>query len=530
MTDPPAPVGASTASSPFSPLLAHFRRAAEAASGGGKGLRTGETWRSYRDVLADAERVAGTLLAGSADLGGERVGLFASPGADFVAGFFGILLAGGTVTVLSPLHPPAESIYVCQDAKVRRTLVGAGLDDRAGELALLSPQVVVSLTAAIASDRAADPALPSIAADRPALQLYTSGTTGKPKGAVLTHENLGVQQELLGRAWGMSAADVLVHTLPLHHMHGISIALLTAIGSGASVVLLERFDAMRVLAEMRQATVFMGVPTVYAKLVSTFAELPAHVRDEVAAGPRGLRLCTSGSAALPVTLGEAWRAISGQYPLERFGMTEVGVALSNPLEGDRRPGTVGPPLPTVDVKVVGEDGTTLPAGEVGELYVRGPSVFAGYFGRPEADAASFVAADDAASARWFRTGDTVSQAADGYVTILGRTSIDILKSGGYKLSALEIEAALREHPAVDDVAVVGVPDATWGERVVAAVIARAGREAECDGELLAAFARERLAAYKVPRSWFVVSELPRTAVGKVKKKELASELAAKVKP
>jgi malonyl-CoA/methylmalonyl-CoA synthetase len=529
MTDSPAPVAAPPASSPASPLLAHFRRAAEGASGGGKGLRTGETWRTYRDVLSDAERVALTLLARSADLGGERVGLFAHPGAELVAGFFGILLAGGTVTVLSPLHPPAESIYVCQDARVRRTLVGAGLDDRAGELALLYPQDVVSLPAAIGSDRAGGLALPTIAADRPALQLYTSGTTGKPKGAVLTHGNLGVQQELLGRAWGMSAEDVLLHALPLHHMHGISIALLTAIGSGASVVLLERFDAMRVLAEMRQATVFMGVPTVYAKLVSTFAELPAPVRDEVSAGPRGLRLCTSGSAALPVTIGEAWRAISGQYPLERFGMTEVGVALSNPLEGDRRPGTVGQPLPTVDVKVVGEDGKTLPAGEVGELYVRGPSVFAGYFGRPEADAASFVPAGDGGGP-WFRTGDTVSQAADGYVTILGRTSVDILKSGGYKLSALEIEAVLREHPAVDDVAVVGVPDPTWGERVVAAVIARPGREAECDGELLAAFARERLAAYKVPRTWFVVTELPRTAVGKVKKKELAAELAARVKP
>jgi malonyl-CoA/methylmalonyl-CoA synthetase len=213
-------------------------------------------------------------------------------------------------------------------------------------------------------------------------------------------------------------------------------------------------------------------------------------------------------------------------------MTEVGVALSNPLEGERRPGTVGRPLPTVDVQVSGEDGRPLPSGEVGELYVRGPSVFAGYFGREDADRASFVPAgsrdEPDAGGPWFRTGDTVSQAADGYVTILGRTSVDILKSGGYKLSALEIEAALREHPAVDDVAVVGVPDETWGERVVAAVIARTGREAECAGDVLAAFAKERLAAYKVPRTWFVVTELPRTAVGKVKKKELAAELATKL--
>jgi malonyl-CoA/methylmalonyl-CoA synthetase len=220
---------------------------------------------------------------------------------------------------------------------------------------------------------------------------------------------------------------------------------------------------------------------------------------------------TSGSAALPVTIGERWRALTSAYPLERFGMTEIGVGTSNPLVAEgRRPGTVGLPLPTVGTRIVDD-----------ELWIAGPSVFAGYHEREQANREAFVVEG---GRRWFKTGDTVARDEDGYVRILGRTSVDILKSGGYKLSALEIEEALREHPAVAEVAVVGVADATWGERVVACVVPREGREGECAEDALRGFAKERLAPYKVPKQVVLMKELPRNAVGKVMKPELVKRL------
>jgi malonyl-CoA/methylmalonyl-CoA synthetase len=214
---------------------------------------------------------------------------------------------------------------------------------------------------------------------------------------------------------------------------------------------------------------------------------------------------------LPVTVGRRWAGLTDAYPLERFGMTEVGVGVTNPLDASRRrPGTVGLPLPSVQTRIV-ED----------ELWIAGPSVFTGYHGRPDATHEAFVVEGDT---RWFRTGDTVARDSEGYVRILGRTSVDILKSGGYKLSALEIEEVLREHPAVAEVAVVGVPDATWGERVVACVVARPGREAECSEDAVRAFARESLATYKVPKTVITMKDLPRNAMGKVLKPALVKQI------
>jgi malonyl-CoA/methylmalonyl-CoA synthetase len=213
---------------------------------------------------------------------------------------------------------------------------------------------------------------------------------------------------------------------------------------------------------------------------------------------------------LPVSLGERWRALTGAYPVERFGMTEIGVGATNPLEGERRPGTVGRALRSVDMRVVD-----------GELWIAGPSVFSEYWRKPEATLSAFV---QDGGKRWFRTGDTVTLEHDGYVRILGRTSVDILKSGGYKLSALEIEEALRECPAVAEVAVVGLADEIWGQRVVACVVPRAGRDEECEEEHLRAFLEGRLAPYKVPRKIVLMDALPRNAMGKVLKSELIQKL------
>jgi malonyl-CoA/methylmalonyl-CoA synthetase len=489
-----------------SPLLARWLARADDARPAVYDAAGATTWQ---DAVAAANRVAAALLDGRRSLDGERVALLVAPGAAFVACFFGVLRAGGAAVVLSPLHPPPEIRYFCGDAGVRMVVASP---DLVGRVEFLLPERRVLMT----DELLASTARGALAAEPheadPALQLYTSGTTGKPKGAILTHANLAVQQELLRDAWGLRAEDVLLHVLPLHHMHGLAIALLSALGAGAAAQLLPRFDAATTWEAMARASVFMAVPTIHAKLLGAFDSSDGATRARWADHARALRLVTSGSAALPVTLGERWRDLTGAYPLERFGMTEIGVGTSNPLAAvGRRPGTVGRPLPTVGARVVDD-----------ELWIAGPSVFAGYHGREDANRDAFVVEG---GQRWFKTGDTVAQDADGYVRILGRTSVDIMKSGGYKLSALEIEEALREHPAVAEVAVIGVADAMWGERVVACVVPREGRENECTEDALRRFAKERLAPYKVPRQVVPMKDLPRNAIGKVLKPDLAKRLA-----
>jgi malonyl-CoA/methylmalonyl-CoA synthetase len=462
---------------------------------------------TFDAIREGAERVASSLLASRASLDGKRVALLVSPGARFAHAMFGVMRARGCAVVLSPLHPAPEMRYFCEDAEVDTILASADLEARAREV---SPSLrVVAIDEARGHAVGALPPEPSAQDD--ALQLYTSGTTGKPKGAVLTHGNLAMQQRLLREHWGFEPSDVLVHALPLHHMHGLAIAFFTALGANAATRMLPAFDARAVWESMQSATVFMAVPTMYQRLFVAFDQADDETRARWSQHAAALRLATSGSAALPVTLAERWKSIAGEYPLERFGMTEIGVGTSNPLVGERRPGTVGKPLSTVETRVT----------ESGELLVAGPSVFRGYWKREDATRDAFVIDD---GTKWFKTGDTVSVDADGYVKILGRTSVDILKSGGYKLSALEIEEALRESDAVAEVAVIGVPDEAWGDRVVACVVPRAGREAECAEEPLRAFAKTRLAPYKVPKQVIVMRELPRNAVGKVIKPELTKRV------
>jgi malonyl-CoA/methylmalonyl-CoA synthetase len=300
-------------------------------------------------------------------------------------------------------------------------------------------------------------------------------------------------------------------TLPLHHVHGIVNALLTALWSGAQCDVLPAFDAGEVWRRIAsdELTLFMAVPTIYLRLIQAYDQ--AEPAEQAAWSKRAsaLRLMVSGSAALPVPTLERWREITGHTLLERYGMTEIGMALSNTL-ADRRPGHVGRPMPGVDVRLVDESGAIVPAGEQGEIHVRGDSVFREYWRRPDATRDAFVDG-------WFRTGD-VAVDDNGSYRILGRASVDIIKSGGEKISALEVEDVLREHPHIVDCAVVGVADDEWGERVCAVVVAPSS---EVVGDLRA-WAKERIAAYKVPRQFVVVDELPRNAMGKVVKPELAS--------
>ncbi len=465
-------------------------------------------------------------------LQGRRIALLIEPGEDFISAFFGVLLAGGTNVVLSPLHPDAESAFFCQDSRAALLLVSRSWAGRASRFApSLALRVVEDIPgkeslSENASHPPLAPSLPPLPADSaPALQLYTSGTTGKPKGAVLTHGNLGHQQRLLREAWGLTSSDTLLHVLPLHHMHGLCIALLSSLSAGATIDFVREFRAAEIWDRMERATVFMAVPTIYAKLFQAYDQADAPTRARWRQNAQNLRLATSGSAALPVTLAARWRELTGQIPLERFGMTEVGVALSNPLHGERLEGFVGLPLPTVETRIMSETspGEFVEA-EIGELWVAGPSVFSEYFERPEATRDAFVLRD---GFRFFRTGDTVEKNAQGSFRILGRTSVDILKSGGYKLSALEIEEVFRLHPAISEVAVIGLPDPVWGDRVTACVVLKASAPAPT-AEELRAFAKEHLAAYKVPKEIQFLAELPRNAMGKVVKPELKQKLQARI--
>ena len=459
---------------------------------------------TYEAIAKHAHGIATSL----GDVRGERVAILVSPGADFVASLAGAWLAGACVVVLSPLHPAPETAYFLEDSRAAAILVSA---DLASQLAHETARTKIDPASCTPGE--IDPARKP-AKENDALQLYTSGTTGKPKGAVLTHANLDANTRVLVDAWGITKEDLLLHVLPLHHTHGLVVALLTTLRAGGRVRMLGAFDARRVWNELEKATLFMAVPTIYAKLMAAFDAASVDLQETWMYHARTLRLATSGSAALPVSLANRWRQLRGRIPLERYGMTEIGMALSNPLNGERKPGYVGHPLPTVETKIV-----------EGELWVRGPSVFRGYFERDEATRASFSPADDG-GASWFMTGDTVEQDADGAFKILGRTSIDILKSGGYKLSALEIEEVVRGVDAVAEVAVVGVPDDEWGDRVTACIVPKPGRESECEGEKVREFCKKLLAVYKVPKDVVLVAALPRNAMGKVVKPELVKSLAA----
>jgi malonyl-CoA/methylmalonyl-CoA synthetase len=466
---------------------------------------------SYGALLTASAELVAMLRDGRAGLDGARVAYLIEPGGAHAVALWAIWRAGGIGVPLAVSHPPAELEHVLTDSGAECVIVDAAHRDRIEPLAVrLGIRLVRAPIAPLVSVPVEDRSLAAI--EGPALILYTSGTTGRPKGVVHTHESIEAQCEMLVRAWGWSASDRTLLVLPLHHVHGLINVVLCALWSGARCDVLPRFDADAAWARIEAGTltVLMAVPTVYARLATAWDEANAARRARMTAGCRRMRLMVSGSAALPVTLLERWRGISGHTLLERYGMTELGMALSNPLHGERRPGTVGTALPGVEVRLVDETGRDVAPGEQGEILVRGPCVFREYWNRPDETRAAF--ADG-----WFGTGD-IAILEDGVYRILGRRSVDILKSGGYKLSALEIENALREHAAILDCAVVGLPDIDLGERIAAAVIMRD----DTSPEALRAWLRERIAPYKVPSTIQRVDELPRNAMGKVMKPAVRS--------
>lgn len=495
---------------------------------------------TYGELLRQADHFRDTFLAtagaqplseaGRAELTGERIAFLVPPGRRHVAVQWGAWRAGAIAVPLAISHPPRELDYVLDDAKPRIVVADPRLPHAAALLRAAESRGAQTLDARAEGRSASDhahassgcrrgraPAAPSPApaAGDGALVLYTSGTTGRPKGVLSTHANLAAQCRALVGAWGWSGDDRILHVLPLHHVHGIVNALCCALWSGATC---EFGDPAPAAVWERlgsgEVTLFMAVPTVYGRLIRAWEAASPEARRRWSRGARGARLMVSGSAALPVATLERWREITGHTLLERYGMTEIGMALSNPLAGERRPGGVGRPLPGVEVRLVDDDGRPV-VGDSGQIAVRGPQVFKEYWGQPRETAAAFRDG-------WFLTGDEARR-EDGSYRILGRRSVDVLKTGGYKVSALEVEELYRAHPAVRDVAVVGAPDPEWGQRICAAwTPAARPKPALPSGAELRAWGKQRLAPYKVPHEFRMIDRLPRNAMGKVRKPALVS--------
>ncbi len=466
---------------------------------------------TYGDLHRSAQAVARRLLNGTGlpDLDGQRVAFRIAPGIDYVATLLGIWRAGGVAVPLCLTHPEPELAHVLDDSLAFLVMSDEGGEDVLRRLAAARGIPFIPCPGPAGDDGGS---VPEVEASRAALILYTSGTTGKPKGVVISHEALAASVDMLVEAWGWTAEDRIMHVLPLHHTHGIVNSLLCALRVGAVVDFLPAFDASTVWRRFVEGlpTLFMAVPTIYSRLISDFEDAAAVERRDRSEGARSLRLMVSGSAALPVPVFERWAEITGHRLLERYGMTEIGMALSNPLAGERRPGFVGLPLPGVRVRILDEDGQEVEEGSAGELQVRSPAMFSEYWNRPEETEAAFIDG-------WFRTGD-IAILEDGAYRILGRQSVDIIKTGGYKVSALEIENVLSDHPDVVECAVVGVRDDKWGEAVCAAVVTRRDMKRNA----LRDWARDYLAPYKLPRRVIRLQQLPKNAMGKVTKPEVRS--------
>ena len=462
---------------------------------------------SYDSLLSVSEGIAASLLDGSADLGEQRVAFLIPASFEYAAVQWGIWRAGGIAVPLSLSSADPELEHVITDAQVDRIIVP---EDSLAKLKPLCDRLSLPLLGVEGISSPQSVPLPQLEAQRRAMILYTSGTTSKPKGVVSTHANIQAQITALTEAWGWRSEDWIPLFLPLHHVHGIVNVLGCALWSGARADCFESFDAGAVLERVadKEYSLFMGVPTIYVKLIRILEAADERDRARFTDGFAHMRLMVSGSAALPASVHEQWTQLTGQKLLERYGMTEIGMAISNPLQGERRPGAVGMALPGVTIRLVSEAGELIEAeDEPGEIQVRGPAVFSEYWHKPDVTRESFV--DE-----WFRTGD-MAVLEGGYYRIMGRLSVDIIKSGGYKLSALEIESTLLTHPAIRECAVVGVPDDTWGEAVAVAIVARDGEHIELPA--LKEWATERMSKYKIPKSLLLLEDLPKNAMGKVTK-------------
>jgi malonyl-CoA/methylmalonyl-CoA synthetase len=462
---------------------------------------------TYHQLWEKSELVAQTLLHGRSDLQEARIAFIMDPSFAYVAVQWGIWRAGGIAVPLCVKHPYPSIQYVLEDTAAEAIIFTSNYTD------LISPAFQDFSIRPIQWEsiipESATP-LPQIDESRRAMILYTSGTTGKPKGVVTTHQTIWAQVQSLVSAWEWTDTDHIANVLPLHHVHGIINALSCPLAVGATVEFMAKFKEKilfdRFLAG--QINVFMAVPTIYFKLISAFKELDSTTQAQITSAMKTFRLMVSGSAALPISTLEQWKEISGHTLLERYGMTEIGMAISNPLHGERRPGHIGTPLPGVSVRLTDDHDQPMEVGP-GEIQVQGNTVFSEYWNKPKATQESFTEG-------WFKTGD-VAVFENGYYRILGRNSVDIIKTGGYKVSALEIEEVLRQRSDIQDCAVVGIPDDEWGEVIGAGLVSA---QPDLDLDELTAWLKQRVPNYKVPRKYLVLTDLPRNVMGKVTKPDL----------
>ena len=468
---------------------------------------------SYQELLVESGNFAEVLLNGGADLAESSVAFMVSPGFDYVRVQWGIWQAGGTTVPLCLSYPLPSLRYTIENSEAKIVIVSpeyaAYLQPLANELSL---RFMVLGKDDILPEYQKN-VLPTFEDSRRAMILYTSGTTNLPKGVVTTHNNLNAQISSLIQAWEWSENDRTICILPLHHVHGIVNVVCCSLWAGACCDFLPNFSVEGIFNAFREGkiNVFMAVPTVYFKLISYWENLPIGEQKELTEIMERFRLMISGSAALPVSIMQKWQKISNHTLLERYGMTEIGMALSNPYSGKRYAGHVGNPLPSVQVRLADEKDEEISPSEIGEIQVKGPTVFGEYWNKSEATKESFT------KDGWFKTGDVATVDEEGGYRILGRNSVDIIKSGGYKISALEIEEVLRTHNAVADCCVVGIDDEEWGELVVAVIVLL-----NQSTDLLAMndWMRTQMPAYKAPRKYLISEELPRNTMGKVTKNEV----------
>jgi malonyl-CoA/methylmalonyl-CoA synthetase len=451
---------------------------------------------TFGEIDLRANRMA-RLLSDRGLVAGSRLGVWLANRVEFIDLVLACARLGVILVPINILYRGREISHIVGDAEPAAVVIAGDVEG------IFPPGITVWDVEALSQAAASldsSPVRRPLDGDSPALLIYTSGTTGRSKGAVLTHNNLLANAVTLASSWGITAEDRFLCALPLFHVHGLGNGLMTWLISGCRMRLVERFEAGRAASWFRDfsPTLFFGVPTMYVRLL----ELPDETARAIGAG---MRLFVSGSAPLPSPVLESYRARFGHTILERYGMSETLMICSNPYVGERRPGSVGLPLPGVSLRVVDTAGEECASGAVGEVWVKGPAICHGYWRRPDADAEAFVDG-------WFRTGDLAERSADGYITLRGRAT-DLIISGGFNIYPREIEELLLEQPGVREAVVVGAPDDARGEVPIAYLVS----EGPLDPSVLDAACRKQLASFKVPRAFLAVEGLPRTALGKIQR-------------